>query len=175
LNHSWPIDFLTLFGALAGRFGLLHLLAVLSALAYNLKLKSTPLSFLPYLFSFGLLPIIVLGATKYPIETWMAAIGALFGVGAHLANVFKDLEQDRESGIFGLPQILGTTYARIGCALCFGGGAFILFATTSRKEALVIVLTSTIFLLPIPRKYVFPFAMVLGISVMSVFISAISA
>lgn len=167
------LTFLTLFGALSGRFGLLHLLAVFSALAYNVKLKSTIFSFLPYLLSFGLLPIIVLGATKYPIAPWMPAIGALFGVGAHFANVFKDLEQDRASGIAGLPQVLGAKYSRIGCSLSFGSGALILFAITSRGEALAIVIASTIFLFPIPRKLTFPFAMLLGIAVMASFISAI--
>lgn len=165
---------LTLLGPLSGRYGILHLLAVLSAVAYNLKLKSTPISFLPYAFSFGLLPIIILGATHYSIELWMPAVGALFGLGAHLANVFKDLEQDQESGIFGLPQILGEKYSRIGCALSFGIGALLLFRATSRPEALAIIVASLIFLVPIPRRFAFPFAMTLGLAVMATFIASIS-
>lgn len=174
LVAAFTLICLTLLGPLSGPYGMLHLLAVLSAVAYNLKLKATPLSFFPYVFSFGLLPIIVLGATQFSIERWMPAVGALFGLGAHLANVFKDIEQDRESGIFGLPQILGEKYSRIGCALSFCSGAIILFAKTSQPEALVIVLASIIFLLPIPRRFAFPFAMALGLAIMATFIASIS-
>jgi len=165
---------LTLFGALSGFFGLLHLFAVLSAVAYNAKLKETPLSFLPYLFSFGLLPIFILGATNYESELWMGVIGALFGVGLHLANVFKDLEQDRESGIFGLPQILGEKFCRIGCALCFGTGSLILFGTTESNASLAVASAAAVFLLPIPARFAFPYAMALGAAVMTVLISTIS-
>jgi 4-hydroxybenzoate polyprenyltransferase len=35
--------------------------------------------------------------------------GALLGCAAHFINVLKDLEQDRQSEIRGLPQILGKT------------------------------------------------------------------
>jgi 4-hydroxybenzoate polyprenyltransferase len=34
--------------------------------------------------------------------------GALFGMAAHFINVIKDMKQDQESGIKGLPQLLGT-------------------------------------------------------------------
>ena len=165
---------LTLFGPLTAFFGLLHLFAVLSAVAYNAKLKATPFSFLPYLFSFGLLPIFILGATKHDSEPWMSAVGALFGVGLHLANVFKDLEQDRESGIYGLPQILGEKLCRIGCALCFGIGSLILYWKTTSNLSLFIVIASIIFLLPIPARFAFPFAMALGVAVMAVLIGTIS-
>ena len=165
---------LTIFGPLTSFFGLLHLLTVLSAVAYNAKLKATPLSFLPYLFSFGLLPIFILGATKHDSAPWMFAIGALFGVGLHLANVFKDLDQDRASGIMGLPQILGARLCRIGCALCFGIGSLILYTATASNASLVIVIASAIFLRPIPAKFAFPYAMALGMAVMAVLISTIS-
>jgi 4-hydroxybenzoate polyprenyltransferase len=38
---------------------------------------------------------------------WMWLGGALFGIAAHFINVVKDLEQDRISGIHGLPQRCG--------------------------------------------------------------------
>jgi 4-hydroxybenzoate polyprenyltransferase len=166
---------LTFFGPLAFFYGVLHLIAVASALAYNAKLKSTPLSFLPYLVSFGLLPVIIVGATKVEIKWWMPAIGALFGVGAHFANVFKDLEEDLASGIRGLPQLLGATLSKIICAMCFGGGALILYIVSQQGVALFLVAGGGIFLLPIPRKFAFPFAMALGLAVMLIFISAIGA
>lgn len=164
---------LTCFGPLAGKFGFAHLLAVASAVAYNFKLKSTAISFLPFAFSFGLLPVIILGATGGQSELWMVSIGALFGVGVHLANVFKDLEDDRASGIYGLPQKLGVKKSRLGCAISFGGGGLVLALNTAEQSAWLIVLASMIFLIPLPRKYIFPFAMALGLAVMAVFIAAI--
>lgn len=164
---------LTCFGPLTDSFGFAHLLAVASGVAYNFKLKATAISFLPYAFSFGLLPVIILGATGQQSELWMVSIGALFGVGVHLANVFKDLENDRASGIYGLPQMLGITKSRLGCAISFGGGGLVLALNTGEQSAWLIVLASIIFLIPLPRKYIFPFAMLLGLAVMSVFIAAI--
>jgi 4-hydroxybenzoate polyprenyltransferase len=38
---------------------------------------------------------------------WMWLGGALLGSAAHFINVLKDLEQDRESQINGLPQQIG--------------------------------------------------------------------
>jgi 4-hydroxybenzoate polyprenyltransferase len=35
--------------------------------------------------------------------------GALFGMAAHFVNVLKDMDQDKASGIKGLPQQLGKT------------------------------------------------------------------
>ncbi len=170
---SFVLVVLTYFGPLTGGFGIAHLLAVASAVAYNYKLKATAISFLPYVFSFGLLPVIILGASGQQSELWMFSIGALFGFGVHLANVFKDLENDRASGIYGLPQILGIKKSRLGCAISFGGGGLVLALNTAEKSAWLIVLASIIFLIPLPRKYIFPFAMVLGLAVMGVFIAAI--
>jgi 4-hydroxybenzoate polyprenyltransferase len=39
---------------------------------------------------------------------WMWLGGALFGVAAHFLNVIKDMKQDNQSGIKGLPQRVGT-------------------------------------------------------------------
>ena len=164
---------LTYFGPLSGKFGFVHLLAVASAVAYNFKLKSTAISFLPFAFSFGLLPVIILGATGRQSELWMVSIGTLFGVGVHLANVFKDLENDRASGIYGLPQKLGVNKSRLGCAISFGGGGLVLALNTGEQSAWLIVVASIIFLIPLPRKFIFPFAMALGLAVMGVFIAAI--
>jgi heme o synthase len=90
--------------------GLCHLVALLSAIGYNAGLKSTWFSPLPYLLSFGLLPVIgslaVLGEAP-PATTFIAA--ALLGAGAHFANTVGDTEADELTGVRGLPQILGPT------------------------------------------------------------------
>lgn len=99
---------------LMGRYaGAAHLVAVASAWTYNAGLKSSVLSFVPYAVSFGLVPsVITLGLPGHPAAPWWAtAAGALLGVGAHGANVLPDLDDDRVTGVRGLPQRLGPVAA----------------------------------------------------------------
>ena len=95
--------------ALGLRSGLLHLAAVAAAWAYNARLKSTLLSWLPYAFAFGSVPSIVTLAADPPAPAplWATGAGALLGVGAHLCNVLPDLEEDLATGVRGLPHALG--------------------------------------------------------------------
>jgi 4-hydroxybenzoate polyprenyltransferase len=83
------------------------LIAVLAAWAYNLGLKSTVLSWLPYAAAFGLAPVYVWRATGDWPPAWIVAGAALLGVGAHLLNVVPDLESDRAVELNGLPHRLG--------------------------------------------------------------------
>lgn len=95
---------------LSGRLaGSLHLIAVCSAWLYNKPLKSTPLSLLPYLMSFGLLPVfVVLGLPEagFP-PAWLIVAGAGLGGGAHFANALPDLDDDTATGTRGLPHRIG--------------------------------------------------------------------
>jgi len=86
-----------------------HLVTLVSAWAYNAGLKNSPLSVLPYAVSFGLLPAIASLARPVPVlpAWWVYAAGALLGVAAHFANVLPDLDDDRRTGIRGLPHRLG--------------------------------------------------------------------
>jgi 4-hydroxybenzoate polyprenyltransferase len=106
--------------------GIVHLLAVAAAWAYNAWLKSTLLSWAPYAFAFGLIPsIITLGLPGSPwAPAWATLAGALLGVGAHLANVLPDLADDAATGVRGLPHQLG---ARASAAL----SAVLLLAATA--------------------------------------------
>ncbi len=99
--------------------GLVHVAAVASAWLYNRPLKSTPVSVLPYLLSFGLLPsFVVLGLPGTPAPPWwLVTAGALLGGGAHFANVVGDLADDARSGIHGLPHRLGRTGSLIAAYL----------------------------------------------------------
>jgi len=101
--------------ALGAAAGAVHLAAVASAWCYNLRLKSTAWSWLPYAFSFGLLPVVVTLSLPTPrlAATWAVAAGALLGVGAHLTNVLPDLEDDAASGVLGMPHRLGRTRATL--------------------------------------------------------------
>ncbi|UQX04361.1 UbiA family prenyltransferase [Streptomyces sp. RerS4] len=89
--------------------GVAHLVGVAAAWAYDLRLKSTACSWLPYALAFGLLPAFVTlglpGAPWPPL--WLTVAAALLGAGAHLANVLPDIADDLAAGVRGLPQRLG--------------------------------------------------------------------
>lgn len=86
---------------------LLHLLGILSATAYNFKLKSTILSPVPYVISFGALPWAIYLAAGVNPPTWLYLSFILFSTAFHFLNVLKDLQIDIDQGVHGLPQILG--------------------------------------------------------------------
>jgi 4-hydroxybenzoate polyprenyltransferase len=81
--------------------------AVASAWAYNVGLKRTAASWLPYAVSFGLLPVYVWLSTGSVPPGWLVGGAALLGVAGHLTNVLPDLEEDAVSGRRGLPHRLG--------------------------------------------------------------------
>ena len=91
------------------RPALAHLTAVLLAWSYNVRLKATLASFVPYAVAFPLLlAFVTLGAPKAAWPPWWAlAAVALLGCGAHLVNAAPDLADDTAAGIRGLPHALG--------------------------------------------------------------------
>lgn len=100
-----PLSFLA--GGWIG--GAAHLVAVASASAYNLWLKTTPWSFLPYMVSFGMVaPFLTFGLTPpHPPAVWAVAALSLLGLGAHLANGIPDIAADRASDSEGVVGRLG--------------------------------------------------------------------
>lgn len=94
--------------------GLVHLVCVAAAWAYNLGLKSTVLSWVPYAVAFGGLTAFVTLTDGEAPPWWWPVGAALLGVGAHLLNVLPDLEDDAATGVRGLPHVLGPR--RIGPA-----------------------------------------------------------
>jgi 4-hydroxybenzoate polyprenyltransferase len=100
----------------AGRLaGAAHLTGVAAAWAYNLGVKRTAASWVPYALAFGLLPAFVtLGLPGQPWPpAWAMAAGALLGVGAHFTNVLPDIDADLAAGVRGLPQRLGRRRTRV--------------------------------------------------------------
>lgn len=93
--------------------GMLHLLAVISAQAYNLVLKSTALSWLPYALSFALLPTAILFGAGTDDPWRLAAAGGLLGIAAHLGNAVPDLDGDLQTGVRGLPHRIGARASRL--------------------------------------------------------------
>ena len=110
------------------RAALAHLLAVGAAWAYNLRLKATVLSFLPYGVAFALLPAFVtLGLPGHPTPPWWACTaGALLGTGAHFVNTLPDLESDERTGVRGLPHRLGRRISTVLGGLLLGGAGLLL-------------------------------------------------
>ena len=88
---------------------LAHTAFIASAWAYNLGAKGSVFSVVPYIVSFGILPLVVTLSLPQPAlaSPWAMAAGALLGVAAHFANVLPDLEDDAATGIRGLPHRLG--------------------------------------------------------------------
>ena len=105
-----------------------------SALAYNLALSRTPFSPVPYLVSFGLLPVWIAAGVGVPIERVLPAIPlvAPFAMAAHLANTLRDYEADAAGASRSLAQVLGRRTSRLlaaGLALAVGlgvGGALLI-------------------------------------------------
>jgi 4-hydroxybenzoate polyprenyltransferase len=94
-----------------------HFLALLSATAYNVKLKSTVLSVVPYVFSFGALPWAIYLAAGTQPPNWIVLGFILFASAFHFLNVLKDLESDVAQQVMGLPQVIGRTKSIVTAAL----------------------------------------------------------
>ena len=108
------------------RSALVHLgLGVAAGWAYNLGLKRTVWSAVPYAVAFGALPAVVGLALPSPAwpPAWMLATGAVLGVGAHLLNALPDLADDAATGVHGLPQRLGPAVVRVVAPLVLLAGS----------------------------------------------------
>ncbi len=126
----------------------LGLVASTSAVAYDLWLARCPASFLPYLVSFGVLPLWIAAGVGVALERVAAAplLVGPFAVAAHLANTVRDFDADATVGSRNLAQRLGRRRAfalawatamavgiSVGAALAVEGrleaGGFLLGAT----------------------------------------------
>jgi 4-hydroxybenzoate polyprenyltransferase len=106
---------------------LLGLAAAFSAAAYNLALSRTPLSPLPYLVSFGILPLWIAAGVGVELERVLPAVplAATFAAAAHLANTLRDFDVDATTESRSLAQVVGrrnTHLLAVGCAAAVGLG-----------------------------------------------------
>ncbi|MFN0025880.1 MAG: UbiA family prenyltransferase [Acidimicrobiales bacterium] len=121
-----PLSFLS-----GWRAGGLHLVAVAIAFAYNVKLKCTVASPIPYAVAFGMVPAFVtLGMAGHPWPPlWAVGAAASLGCGAHFINTLNDIEEDRRLGVNGLPQRIGATRSlAVGASLMIVAVALETFA-----------------------------------------------
>ena len=96
--------------ALGWRSALVNLVLVVgSGIAYNLGLKATVWSWLPYVVAFGSLPALasLAAAPPEPPKVWVCAASAALGAAAHFLNTLPDLADDAATGIRGLPHRIG--------------------------------------------------------------------
>ncbi len=131
-------------GLAIGRLSLLFVVAMTAAgLVYDLWLKRTAVSFLPYILGLPLLPIWAWTCVRdAPPRLWLTyPLGVLVGFGLHLANALPDAERDAASGVRGIVQVVGTRSALV---LCLGSFALTLLLvallTVGRWDAAVFVL-----------------------------------
>ena len=117
----------------------LGLLASASAAAYNLYLSRTPYSPVPYLLSFGVLPLWIASGVGIEVGRVLPAVplAALLAVAAHLANVLRDFDVDAATGSRSLPQVVGRAAAMrlaVGCALVAGIGLGLALIVSGRPN-----------------------------------------
>ena len=95
--------------------GAVHLVCTAAGWAYNLGLKATAWSWLPYAVCFGGIPVFVALADRPSVlpPAWIPVTGALLGVGAHFLNVLPDLGDDATTGIRGLPHRVGARWSPV--------------------------------------------------------------
>lgn len=113
--------------ALGPAFVAAHAVALASAWLYNVRAKATPLSVVPFVVSFGLFPSLatLAAVSPQPAPVWATAAGGALGAAMHLTNVLPDLDDDRSTGIRGLPHRLGARASAIAAAVCLLAGAVI--------------------------------------------------
>ncbi|MCL3820151.1 UbiA family prenyltransferase [Aeromicrobium wangtongii] len=127
--------------SLGARPGIAHLVLVAAGWAYNLGLKRTLVSWLPYAVCFGGLPAVVsLAAGRGWAPVWTVAAGALLGTGAHLVNAVPDLADDRRTGVRGLPHRLGARRSiDVATVLLLAGTVVTLVAPVGGIDTIAII------------------------------------
>ncbi len=102
-----------------------HLVFLGAGWSYNAGLKGTVFSVIPYVVGFGVLPLVVTLAGPEPslASPWVIAAGALLGVAAHFSNVLPDLEDDRATGVRGLPHRMGPRATGVLIAVSLAGAS----------------------------------------------------
>ena len=164
---------INILGPLGLKGGLVYLFGVGMGVSYNFYFKSTLLSPIPYALAFTALVSCVVLATDRTPPLWYISAAALIGVAAHFANVLKDLDQDLESKIKGLPQHIGKTGSRLVTSLLLITATFILHSANSNLPLLIIGLVFALITSIAPDKIIFKSLMITAVVDVIMFISAV--
>jgi len=128
LRFMVPFSFAAnLLGPLGFKGGLVYMFGISMGVAYNFYFKFNVFSWLPYALAFAALPSCVVISKGLNPPMWMWLGGAILGSAAHFINVIKDMDQDRLSGIGGLPQRIGKRNSIVAAAVLIALGAATLF------------------------------------------------
>ena len=95
--------------AIGGSAGITMIVMLMAGWSYNLGLKLSWASVMPYAVGFGSIPIFVGMAASEPfwVAGWIVLAAALLGVSAHFANVLPDMQADKLTGVRALPHLMG--------------------------------------------------------------------
>ncbi|TDN91182.1 UbiA family prenyltransferase [Microbacterium sp. BK668] len=130
-------------------FGMLaaHAIFLASAWSYNAGLKSTPLSIVPFLVSFGIFPSLATLAAPDPgvAAPWGWIAGAALGAAVHLTNVLPDLDDDRRTGVRGLPHRMGARASAVVAAAGIVAGAVAVLVGSSGGDLAAVPLVGWVF------------------------------
>ena len=151
---------LNILGPLGIKGGLIYLFGVGMGVSYNFYFKSTLLSPIPYALAFAALVSSIVISTDRTPPLWLITAAALLGVAAHFANVLKDLDQDLESKIKGLPQHIGKKGSRLITSLLLILATFILHSASSNLPLLIIGLVFAVITSIAPNKIIFKALMI---------------
>ena len=112
-------------GALAATIGPLSFavgaIGLGAGLAYNVRLKRSVLSAVPFMVALPALPFWVwVSLGQFTSDLWwLLPFAPLAGLAVHLTNTAPDLDADRRAGVRGLAHVIG-----IGPTLLLGWGSF---------------------------------------------------
>jgi len=125
-----PFSFVAnLLGPLGLKGGMVYMFGISMGVAYNFYFKFNVFSWLPYALAFAALPSCIAISKDINPPVWMWLGGALLGSAAHFINVIKDMDQDRASGIGGLPQRLGKRKSIVAAVTLIALSALLLYVT----------------------------------------------
>jgi 4-hydroxybenzoate polyprenyltransferase len=148
-----------------------HYTGLASASAYNLGLKRTVFSPLPYAVSFGLVPAFVTLGLSHPHwpPLWAMLAAALIGVGGHFAQARPDVDADRLQGAIGLPQLVGERASAVVAAVFLAAGAAVIAAGARTWLPLVAVLPLPLVVLAKPAA-AYRFTLLIAAMVVGAFV-----
>lgn len=113
----------TLAATLGRTGGALAAVGLASGLAYDVRLKRTAFSAVPYMVGIPVLPIwvwAVLGDWQRAM-LWLLPMGGLIGLALHLANTLPDIDSDASNGVRGLAHRLGARASMLVAWASFAG------------------------------------------------------
>jgi 4-hydroxybenzoate polyprenyltransferase len=173
INAVIPLTLLVnLVGPLGVKGGLIYLFGVGMGVSYNFYFKSTLLSPIPYALAFAALVSSIIVSTDRTPPLWFITAAVSLGVAAHFANVLKDIDQDLESKIKGLPQQIGKKGSRVITSLLLIIATLILHNANSNMPLLIVGLVFAIITSFAPNKIIFKSLMITAVVDVMMFISA---